>query len=488
MTTYDPRLRVYFGDGALASGFMPTPNLFLRHYHDLGLTAAQAMFLLQLMAGTWDAAAPPRTTADLARRMGVDSRTIRGYVEAICQLGLLRPIRRYDAAGRQRENSYDLSELFARLAALAPDHAPAPRATTPLEQDIRIERSVALDPSILQEADPVGQPEADGVIQEGRTDRSALNQEEAKNLNQEEMNGAGAHMRTDEQHRSEPEQPAGWSMRWQVPLDSAEVARSANVLRHLGIDRPFRDALAAGLAPPEAWALATFATARGWRAGLVVCELYDTDERRPRAARNLEAAHDAVGRLLDALDAEAAEDLLARVGRHCPLEPAPIVAHLSNADEELRSAARALWSIVATLRGAPGKLLPMPEPAAPATTDPCLDATWQTACAILEERIAGDAYRTWIEPATLVALDEGQAILAVPNLLVRDALRCEHLPALESALAAACGTPLAVVLVIDPQSAARSQRTQRDDLFAAAYGGSSPAQQAQQSGSGGWLP
>src|SRR5215210_1305345 len=51
---FDPRLVAYFGDGVLQSGFMPLPNLFLRHYTQLGLSNSQAMFLLQLMAAAWD--------------------------------------------------------------------------------------------------------------------------------------------------------------------------------------------------------------------------------------------------------------------------------------------------------------------------------------------------------------------------------------------------------------------------------------------------
>src|SRR3712207_2134280 len=78
---YDPRITTYFGDAVMRAGFIPIPHLFLRHYRALGLSANQAMFLLQIMEGAWDLAAPPRTVGDLAARMGVDSRTIRRYTE-----------------------------------------------------------------------------------------------------------------------------------------------------------------------------------------------------------------------------------------------------------------------------------------------------------------------------------------------------------------------------------------------------------------------
>ncbi len=77
MTTYDPRITAYFGDAVLQAGFMPVPNLFMRHYRQLGLSTVQAMFVLQLMEIAWDMGDPPNTVSKLAARMGVGARSIR---------------------------------------------------------------------------------------------------------------------------------------------------------------------------------------------------------------------------------------------------------------------------------------------------------------------------------------------------------------------------------------------------------------------------
>ena len=69
---YDPRITAYFGDAVLQAGFMPVPNLFLRHYAQLDITTPQAMFLLQLMAIAWDVGSPP---TNMTRRAVTKHRT-----------------------------------------------------------------------------------------------------------------------------------------------------------------------------------------------------------------------------------------------------------------------------------------------------------------------------------------------------------------------------------------------------------------------------
>ena len=121
---FDPRITAYFGDAVLSAGFVAVPHLLLRHYHRLGMTSTQAMFVLQLMESTWDLAEPPRTSGELARRMGVDKRTIRRYSEELAALGLLALYDQFDEHGAQIGNGYDLSPLFGRLAELAPEPRP----------------------------------------------------------------------------------------------------------------------------------------------------------------------------------------------------------------------------------------------------------------------------------------------------------------------------------------------------------------------------
>ncbi len=63
---FDPRLVAYFGDPVLQSSFMPLPNLFLRHYTQLGLCS---------LADQHDAKAPATGTAHGAGR-GMSSTTL----------------------------------------------------------------------------------------------------------------------------------------------------------------------------------------------------------------------------------------------------------------------------------------------------------------------------------------------------------------------------------------------------------------------------
>lgn len=117
---FDPRLTTYFGDATLQAGFLPLPNLFLRHYAELGLTGQQAMFVVQLMATTWDLGSPPATLSDIAARMGIARRTAQAISAELHAKGVLEIYDQYDDGGSQIENGYDLGPLFQRLTAFAP--------------------------------------------------------------------------------------------------------------------------------------------------------------------------------------------------------------------------------------------------------------------------------------------------------------------------------------------------------------------------------
>jgi hypothetical protein len=122
---YDPRITAYFGDAVLRTGFMPLPHLFLRHYRKLGLSHLQAMFVLQLMEIAWDVGDPPTSIGKLAERLGVDRRTIQSCSKAVHDLELVEIYDQWDEGGAQVENGYDLSPLFRKLAAFAPEPDPA---------------------------------------------------------------------------------------------------------------------------------------------------------------------------------------------------------------------------------------------------------------------------------------------------------------------------------------------------------------------------
>src|SRR4051812_48327177 len=106
---YDPRITTYFGNGLLQAGFMPLPHLFLRHYHQLGLSHLQALFVLQLMEIVWDLASPPTTITRIAERLSVSTRAVRQASQELQRQGLLVIYDQFDDTGAQVENGYDLS-------------------------------------------------------------------------------------------------------------------------------------------------------------------------------------------------------------------------------------------------------------------------------------------------------------------------------------------------------------------------------------------
>ena len=122
---YDPRLVAYFGDPVLQTGFLPVPHLLLRHYAELGLNSNHMMFLMHLMAGTWDLGSPPLNIGQLARRMGVSRRTAQVISAELHERGLIDIFDQFDEGGAQIENRYDLSGLLQRLAVFAPTPTPS---------------------------------------------------------------------------------------------------------------------------------------------------------------------------------------------------------------------------------------------------------------------------------------------------------------------------------------------------------------------------
>ena len=121
MTTSQP-IRAYFGDSVLSAGFMAVPHLLRRHYRELGLEEETLVFVLQLLAMTWDKSSPPRSLRDIAAIMGKTIKSVRRYSNIVNQLGLV-VIREQFRNGQQIGNDYDLTPLWERLAAFAPASA-----------------------------------------------------------------------------------------------------------------------------------------------------------------------------------------------------------------------------------------------------------------------------------------------------------------------------------------------------------------------------
>ena len=101
----------------LADGFVGVPVLFLKHYAHLkpfSLTQSEAMFVVQLMAFKWDAAAPFPGYKRLAGRMGISVKRARQIGQSLSTKKLLR---RKVRVGNT--NIFDLSPLFDALLVAA---------------------------------------------------------------------------------------------------------------------------------------------------------------------------------------------------------------------------------------------------------------------------------------------------------------------------------------------------------------------------------
>lgn len=106
--TLRTKWREAVGEG---SGFVAVPVTLLRMQTKLGLTATDMMVLINLLAHWWNPAAPvfPRTTT-IAKRMGINERTIQRAMRKLVKLGLAEP-------GRDERNrrTYRFNGLVDRL-------------------------------------------------------------------------------------------------------------------------------------------------------------------------------------------------------------------------------------------------------------------------------------------------------------------------------------------------------------------------------------
>ena len=97
----------------LSPGYLVVPSVFLLHYNRLkpyGLTNGEALLVLHLMDHKWDRDAPFPSYGTLARRMGVSTKMVRRYAQALEQKGCLRRVIRTG-----NTNLFDLEPLFKKL-------------------------------------------------------------------------------------------------------------------------------------------------------------------------------------------------------------------------------------------------------------------------------------------------------------------------------------------------------------------------------------
>ena len=97
----------------LQSGYLVVPSVFLKHYSQLkphSLTHGEALFVLHLMEFKWDRAAPFPSYGTLARRMGISTKMVRRYGQALERKGYLQRVIRTG-----HTNRFDLGPLFDKL-------------------------------------------------------------------------------------------------------------------------------------------------------------------------------------------------------------------------------------------------------------------------------------------------------------------------------------------------------------------------------------
>lgn len=102
-------------DSILNEGWVGVPVSFLANYGRLiqygGLTSAEAMFVIQLMAFKWDEHAPFPSYATIAKRMNITDKQVRRYAKTLEDKGFVRRNARIGAS-----NSFDLQPLFDAVA------------------------------------------------------------------------------------------------------------------------------------------------------------------------------------------------------------------------------------------------------------------------------------------------------------------------------------------------------------------------------------
>ena len=94
-------------------GWLGVPDAFLRYYDKLqpyGLTTAEAMFVLQLMAYKWTEEAPFPSYNTLSARMGVTTKMARRYAKSLEEKGYLKRTARIGSS-----NKFELQPLFDAL-------------------------------------------------------------------------------------------------------------------------------------------------------------------------------------------------------------------------------------------------------------------------------------------------------------------------------------------------------------------------------------
>ena len=223
------------------------------------------------------------------------------------------------------------------------------------------------------------------------------------------------------------------------------------------IDNPVRAVLASAYTSADLWTVRLWSLVKGWSPALTVSQVYDKTRRQACLAIELPTQHDAVGRLLAALDPQQAETCVELVLRHCP-QASPLCNEpfFQSAAAPVRAAIEAIWQMVAQLRGYPVHPLSAaarPGVAAPPAPDPQLQQIWQSTLARLQAELPTDEFTTWLAPSMLLGLEQQGgsmcAVVGVPHIFARERLTTTYGGRLSELLALVLEQPVTVQIEID---------------------------------------
>jgi predicted transcriptional regulator len=101
-------------------GWTAVPNLLLERQQALGIDAVKLNILLVLLKHWWEKTKMPwPSKSTIGEIVGRDKSTVQKHLKEMEGRGLLKRNSRYQSAGGQTSNEYDLTGLITQLKALA---------------------------------------------------------------------------------------------------------------------------------------------------------------------------------------------------------------------------------------------------------------------------------------------------------------------------------------------------------------------------------
>lgn len=101
-------------------GWTAIPNILLERQQALGIDAVKLNILLVLLKHWWEKSKMPwPSRATIGEIVGRDKSTVQKHLKELEEKGLVKRISRFQSAGGQTSNEYDLSGLITTLKAYA---------------------------------------------------------------------------------------------------------------------------------------------------------------------------------------------------------------------------------------------------------------------------------------------------------------------------------------------------------------------------------